>query len=309
MSKQYAKIIVNPAAGGHSIHRDWPSISRHLKENGLIFDYVFTEGAGHATELAKHAADTGCKYVIAVGGDGTISEVVNGILSSAHADDLILGIVSAGTACSFARSVNIPMDLNRSSNILIGGKRMSIDVGIVNYMSKGQHLRRYFVNEVDLGFGATVVQAAKTIPNYFGRKANYLPYVLGGLESLFLHKNKPVSLHMEDNTEYTCDCAMMVIANGAYFGGGMCLAPGARPNDGLLDMIIFGNMSKSEMIKIFPLTYQGHHINQDKVRLQRITSVSVQCDKDILVEADGELLGEGPASFAILPSALNIVVP
>ena len=309
MSNQYAKVIVNPAAGGYSIHREWPSISERLKENGLMFDHVYTDGVGHATELAKHAADAGCKYVIAVGGDGTISEVANGILGSAHADDIVLGIISAGTACSFARSVNIPLDPNRSSNILTSGNRMSIDVGIVNYMSKGQHLRRYFINEVDLGFGATVVRAAKTIPNYFGRKANYLPYVLGGLGSLFIHKNKHVSLHMEDNTEYTCDCAMMVIANGAYFGGGMCLAPSAKPNDGLLDMIIFGNMSKSEMIRIFPLTYQGRHINQDKVRLQRITSVSIQCDEDILLEADGELLGEGPVSFSILPSALSIVVP
>jgi YegS/Rv2252/BmrU family lipid kinase len=308
MSVQYARAIVNPAAGGHAIYREWPRLSKRLVNDGLLFDYVYTEGVGHAMELAKAAVDTGYHYIIAVGGDGTINEVVNGIFNSTGSHNTILGIVSAGTTCSFARSVGIPLEPIGSCRLLTGQNRLSIDVGIVEYKSKGQHLRRFFVNEADVGFGATVVEASKRLPNYFGRKINYLPHVLGGVGSLFRYRNKRIALRVEDEAEDTCVCAMVVIANGTYFGGGMCLAPDAKPNDGLLDMIIFGDMRKSEMMKIWTMTYNGRHISHQKVRLRKIRNVALQCDEKILVEADGELLGEGPVSFSVLPSALNIVV-
>ncbi|MFC2067163.1 diacylglycerol/lipid kinase family protein [Chloroflexota bacterium] len=308
MSIQYARAIVNPAAGGHSIYREWPSLSKRLMGNGLLADYVYTEGVGHAMELAKAAADTDYKYIIAVGGDGTVSEVVNGILNSTGSHDVVLGIVSAGTACSFARSVGIPIDPVGSCKPLTGQNIMSVDVGIVEYMNKGQRLRRYFINEADVGFGATVVEASKVMPNYLGRKINYLPHVLGGIGSLLSYKNKRIYLRVEDEAEYNCACWMLVVANGNYFGGGMCIAPDARPNDGLLDMIIFGDMSKSEMMKVWTMTYQGRHVNHNKVRLRKIKNLAVRCADKILVEADGELLGEGPVSFSVLPSALRILV-
>jgi len=308
MSIQYARAIVNPAAGGHSIYREWPQISQRLIDKGLLFDYVYTEGVGHAIELARAAANTDYRYIIAVGGDGTVNEVVNGILNSNGAHNTIIGIVSAGTTCSFARSVGIPLDPVSSCSLLTSRNRLSIDVGIVEYKSEGQHLHRFFVNEADVGFGATVVEASKHMPKPFGRKINYLPHVLGSVGSLFSYKNKRVVLRVEDGSEDICVCTMVVIANGAYFGGGMCIAPDAKPNDGLLDMIIFGDMGKSEMMKIWTMTYNGRHISHQKVRLRKIRNVALQCDEKILVEADGELLGEGPVSFSVLPSALSIVV-
>ena len=308
MSVQYARAIVNPAAGGRSIYREWPRISKRIIDKGLLFDYVYTEGAGHATELARAAANAGYRYLIAVGGDGTVNEVVNGILNSSGSHDTILGIVSAGTTCSFARSVGIPPDPVSSSSLLISQNRLSIDVGIVEYKSEGQHLHRFFINEADVGFGAIVVEASKRLPNYFGRKINYLPHVLGGVGSLFGYKNKRIALRVEEEVEDTCICTMVVIANGSYFGGGMCIAPDAKPDDGLLDMIIFGDMGKSEMMKIWQMTYNGRHVSHRKVRSRKIRSVAIQCDEKILVEADGELLGEGPVSFSVLPSALSIVV-
>ena len=308
MSVQYARAIVNPAAGGRSIYREWPRISKRIIDKGLLFDYVYTEGAGHATELARAAANAGYRYLIAVGGDGTVNEVVNGILNSSGSHDTILGIVSAGTTCSFARSVGIPLDPVSSSSLLTSQNRLSIDVGIVEYKSEGQHLHRFFINEADVGFGAIVVEASKRLPNYFGRKINYLPHVLGGVGSLFGYKNKRIALRVEEEVEDTCVCTMVVIANGSYFGGGMCIAPDAKPDDGLLDMIIFGDMGKSEMMKIWQMTYNGRHVSHHKVRSRKIRSVAIQCDEKILVEADGELLGEGPVSFSVLPSALSIVV-
>jgi len=308
MSVQHARAIINPAAGGRSIYREWPLINKRIIDKGLLFDYVYTEGAGHATELARTAANAGYRYLIAVGGDGTVNEVVNGILNSSGSHDTILGIVSAGTTCSFARSVGIPLDPVSSSDLLTSRNRLSIDVGIVNYKSEGKHLQRFFINEADVGFGATVVEVSKRLPTYFGRKINYLPHVLGSVGSLFGYKNKRIALRVEEEVEDTCVCMMVVIANGSYFGGGMCIAPDAKPDDGLLDMIIFGDMGKSERMKIWQMTYNGRHVSHHKVRSRKIRSVAIQCDEKVLVEADGELLGEGPVSFSVLPSALSIVV-
>ncbi|MFC1904086.1 diacylglycerol/lipid kinase family protein [Chloroflexota bacterium] len=308
MSKLYARAIVNPAAGGHSIKREWPQISKRLIERDLLFDYVYTEGIGHAIELAKAAADTDYRYIIAVGGDGTVNEVVNGILNSTGANNTTLGIVSAGTTCSFARSIGIPLNPFTSCNLLNGQNRLTIDVGILKYRIKGQQLHRFFVNEADVGFGATVVEASKKIPNYLGRKINYLPHFFGGFGSLLNYKNKCITINVEGEAEEVCVCAMVLIANGTYFGGGMCLAPDAKPDDGLLDMVIFGDMGKSELMQVWPMTYKGRHLSSNKIRLRRIRNVTFHCSEQILVEADGELLGEGPVSFSILPSALTIVV-
>ena len=308
MSTKYARAIVNPAAGGHSTYRKWPLMSKYLSDKGLLFDYVYTEGVGHAIELAEAAVNADYRYIIAVGGDGTVNEVVNGILNSTDSHNTILGIVSAGTTCSFARSIGIPLDLINSCNLLTSQNRLLIDVGIVEYQSRGKQLHRFFLNEVDVGFGATAVAASKRIPNYFGRRINYLPCILGAVGSLFSYKNKRIALCVEDEAEDTCVCAMLVIANGAYFGGGMCIAPDAKLNDGLLDMVIFGNMGKSELIKVWLMTYKGRHVSHDKVRLRKIRNAVIQYTEKILVEADGELLGEGPLSISVLPSALNIVV-
>ena len=308
MSIQYAKAIVNPAAGGHSAHREWPLICKNLIDNGLLLDYVYTKGRSHAIELAMEAANSDYRYIIAVGGDGTVNEVVNGILNSAAAHNTTLGIVSTGTTCSFARSLGIPLDPVNSCNLLTSQDRLLIDVGIAEYMCEGKKLRRYFINEADVGFGATVVEAAISSPSRFGRKFSYLPRVIGGFASLAGYENKRITVRVEDENEDTYDCAMLVIANGAYFGGGMQIAPDARPNDGLLDMVIFGDMSKFELLKTWPLTYRGRHVGHDRVRILKIKKVTIQCAEKILVEADGELLGEGPVSFSVVPSVLTVVV-
>jgi len=308
MSVPYAKVIVNPAAGGYLIHREWPRISRQLQDIGLSFDYEYTEGVGHAIELAKAAADNGYRYLIAVGGDGTVSEVANGILCSTASGSIILGIVSAGTACSFARSVGIPQDYSSACSLLTGQRRLLIDVGVVEYKSKGQSLQRFFVNEAGVGFDAAVVEASKCLPKRFGPTINYYARVVRGLRSLFSYRNKRVVLCVENKVEAICTCTAVVVANGGYSGGGMHIAPHAELNDGLLDMVIVDDAGKFELLKIWPTLYGGSHITHPKIRVKKVASVAIQSSERVLVEADGELLGECPASFWLLPSALTIAV-
>ena len=142
MPEIYTKVVVNPSAGGFSVHREWPQISRRLQDVGLSFEYEFTEGSGHAMEIARHAVDSGYRYLIAVGGDGTANEVANGILNSRHSNNTVLGIVSAGTACSFARSLGITHHYTRDCALLAGQSRALIDVGVIQCHSPRKKWKR-----------------------------------------------------------------------------------------------------------------------------------------------------------------------
>ena len=307
MSVPHSKVIINPAAGGYSIRKEWPRISGQLKDIGLSFDYEYSEGAGHAIELARGAVDAGYHYIIAVGGDGTVNEVANGILSSTNSDKVILGIVSAGTACSFARSLGIAQDYVSACSLLTGQGRALIDVGVVQCWSQGRPLQRFFVNAADVGFGAAIVDTWKRLPNRFDHNINYILRTVEGFRSLFIHRNKWIKLRVGNKVETICSCAV-VVANGRYFAGRMQIAPHARLDDGLLDVVIVGDVSKSELLKIWPTLYSGSHIKHPKIRVKKTTTVIIESDEQLLVEADGEILGEGPASFWVIPSALTIVV-
>ena len=307
MSNQYARAIVNPAAGGHSTYRKWPRISKRLIDKGLSFDSVYTEGIGHAIELAKAAANTDYRYIIAVGGDGTVNEVVNGILSSTGSHNTILGIVSAGSTCSFARSIGIPLDPVISCSLLTSRNRLSIDVGIVEYKSENQHLHRFFVNASGVGFSAAVVHAWKYLPDRLGPNINHILRTIEGIKSIFTYRNKKIKIRVGNNIENIYGCAV-VVANGQYFADGMQIAPHAILDDGLLDIVTFGDVGKFERLKMWPTLYSGRHILHHKIREEKTTTVTIESDEQLLVEADGELLGEGPVSFSVLPSALSIVV-
>jgi diacylglycerol kinase (ATP) len=304
MSIPYAMVIVNPVAGAYSTHRKWPHISRLLKHIGLSFDYKYTEGVGHAIELAQAAAGSEYRYLVAVGGDGTVNEVANGILLSTSSGDTALGIVSTGTGSDFTRSVGIPRRYASACSYLSSSRRVLVDVGVVEYKSKGQSRRRFFVNAAGVGFDATVVEATERVPKYLG---GTVPYVVGLLRSLFGYRNTPVSLSIGGRSE-AARILNVVVANGSYLGGGMHIAPEAKLDDNLLDVLVIGDIGKFELLKALPTVYKGTHVNHPKVRMEKATRVTVESSERILVHADGELLGEGPASFWLVPAALNIVV-
>jgi len=304
MSMLHAKVIVNPVAGAYSTRRKWSRISKLLKYVGLSFDYEYTEGVGHAIELARVAASDGYRYIVAVGGDGTVSEVANGILHSTSPTETSLGVVSTGTGSDFARSVGIPRDYTRACSFLLSSRRRLIDVGVVEFKSKGQTLQRFFVNVAGVGFDAAVVEATERLPKYFG---GTIPYLGGLFRSLFSYRNKLVTLSVGGRVEAK-RILNVVVANGSYVGGGMHIAPKAELGDSLLDVVIIGDVGKFELLKALPMVYKGTHINHPKVRMEQAPHISIESSERVLVYADGELLGECPASFWLMPAALSIVV-
>lgn len=302
-----AKIIINPTAGGHSVRKEWLLMKKYLQDTGLPFDFEYTRSQGHATEIARVATDKGYPIVVAVGGDGTINEVVNGILASPKAKQTALGILSAGTACSLSRTLDIPHDYASACALLLETKRRVIDIGVVNYTHEGQATRRYFINEADVGFGAEVVLCSKDFPNNLGRNINYAPFIVSAARSIFSYRNKLLNICMDDQPEYQQLCAILVVSNGSYYAGGMYVAPHARIDDGLLNLMTIGDVEIAEFIKLWIMSYEGQHVKNDKVTLQTAVTVSVKSADKALVEADGELLGECPASFSIIPSALTVI--
>lgn len=298
-----AKVIVNPVAGAYSTRRKWPHINNRLRDIGLSFDYEYTEDVGHATELAKAAANEGYQNIVAVGGDGTVHEVANGILSS-NSSDIALGVISTGTGSDFIRSIGLPRNYDSACACLIGQRRLVIDVGVVEYQCKGQTSRRFFVNAAGVGFDASVVEATERFPKYLG---GTIPYLAGLFRCLLGYRNKPVKLCLEDKVEAMRILAV-VVANGCYLGGGMYVAPQARLNDGLLDVVTISDIGKFDLIKSLPMVYKGTHGKHPKVSMGKATTITVESSERVLVHADGELLGTCPASFWLMPVALNIVV-
>jgi diacylglycerol kinase (ATP) len=307
MSIPYAKVIVNPVAGGFYARKQWPQINKQLHNVGLSFDCEFTKGTGHATELARQASDVGYRCIVVIGGDGTVNEVANGILCSTHSDSTILGIVSAGSACTFARSLGIPRDCASACSLLIGQGRALIDVGVVECQSNGQPIQRYFVNTADVGLGSAIVDAWKRLPNHLGRSVIYSLRTIEGLSSLIAHRNKLITLHIGDEVLTICSCDV-IIANGQYFADGMQMAPHASLEDGLLDVLTVGDIGRYELLKLWPKLYSGGHIGHSKIRECKTTRVAIESDEPLFVEADGLIVGETPASFRVIPSALTVVV-
>lgn len=303
----YAKVIVNPIAGGCSSREKWPRINQRLHNLGLLFDHEFTRGVGHATEIARQAIDSGYHYVIAVGGDGTVNEVVNGILNSSDSANTIFGIVNCGTACSVAYNLGITRDYLSACSILTGKRRALIDVGVVRCWKQGQPVGRFFINVADVGFAAAIVDSWGNLPSRIGLKTSYALRTAKGLGCLFAHRNKLIKIRVGNTVDTFRGCAV-VVANGQYFAERMRIAPHAKLDDGLLDVVIVGDMNRLELLRVWPTLYNGSHITHPKIKEEKATEISVESEEQLLVEADGETVGESPASFSVMPSALTVLL-
>jgi diacylglycerol kinase family enzyme len=161
----------------------------------------------------------------------------------------------------------------------------------------------YFINGAGVGFDAEVADGIKRVPHFMG---STIPFVLSLLKLLPFYRNKDVCLNIDGRNEER-RVLSIVVTNGAYFGGGMRIAPQAVLDDRLLDVITIGDVHKAELLQVFPRVYKGTHVTHPKVRMHKAEQVSIECDKRILLQADGELLGSGPVTFRVVPAALTVI--
>ena len=174
----YARVIVNPVAGAGRAAHEWRHIHSWLKHNGISFEHDLTESPGHATELAKSAAERGYEMVVSVGGDGTINEIVNGLYDSGAIKDVTLGIISTGTGSDYIRSVGLPRQFQEACQRLVKPRKLLVDLGMAEYKNNGRKVKRLFVNFAGLGFDAEIVKATTQRFKALGSKPSYLAGLL-----------------------------------------------------------------------------------------------------------------------------------
>jgi YegS/Rv2252/BmrU family lipid kinase len=300
----YARLIVNPTAGAGRTAKKWPYIKALLKNTGLRFEHDITEAPGHAIELAKSAVNKGYKLVVSVGGDGTINEIVNGIYATGDMKDVELGIIGTGTGSDYIRTIGVSKYYQESCHHLMNPMKKSVDLGMVEFTQNGQPAKRIFANFAGLGFDAEVVKATtKKFKNFGGKPA----YLMGLLSTFTTYKNRQIQITINGQTENHKVCTI-VMSNGKYGGGSMLLAPNADPCDELFDVIIIGDVTKPDLLRSLPRIYKGTHLTHPKVMVKRTNLITISSDEPMAIQADGDLLGEAPARFTVLPSVLNILV-
>ena len=298
--------IVNPNAGSGRGKKDWQKISLLLEKEGLSFSVRFTDKKEDAIALTTEGIKSGFRKILTVGGDGTLNEVVNGVLlnSTCPALDISLGLIPVGTGNDWGKMFGIPSDYKKAVAIIREGKNMVHDAGYLSFRTGSDTKHRYFINIAGLGFESTVVKRTNYQKDH--GHSGKLIYFYNLLLSLLAYRNTRTEIVIDGEVIVT-DLFSLNIGNGRYCGGGMRQTPDALPDDGMLDATIIGDIGKFEIIRKLHMLYDGTILSHPKITGYRCRNVKVTSETDIWVEADGESLGHTPAEFGILPSAVKII--
>ena len=310
-------VIVNPESASGATRVGWPRIASDLSSHFGPFSCAFTAKAGEGAELAAEAARKGTKLIVACGGDGTISEVANGILASGK--DAELGILPSGTGGDFRKTIEIPARSRDAARILREGITRRIDVGRVTFTKRnGETDTRYFLGVASFGMSADVIERVKDgVPQWLPARApkwlsGRLTFGVSMLQTAVQSSATRVVVRLDEARERHLTVANLCIANARYFGGGMKIAPEAKLGDGQFDVITIGDLGPLKILTNSPRLYLGAHLGMPDVRheLARkvVTSPAVK-NAEIILEVDGELPGRLPATFQVVPQALRIRCP
>ena len=294
-------LIANPNAGRGAVSKALPRVESVLRNKNLAYRIVRTTHPGHATEAARQALSDGERYLVAVGGDGTVHEVVNGMVRDGGpvAADAVLGVVAAGSGCDFVRSFGLPPDTAQAAERLAGDRVRTIDVGTVTC---ADGTTRCFVNIAEAGLGGAVVARAANLGKLLGSAR----YAAGFW--LTLPRFRPAAVRLDADGQYHAWRAFnVVVANCRFYGGGTQISPNSDPCDCLLDILVMTG-PKSDSFTTLPKVYSGAHLPHRNIAELRTAQLSIEADTPFPVEADGELLGVTPASFGIIPSCVRLKV-
>jgi diacylglycerol kinase (ATP) len=308
-------VIVNPHSASGSTHENWAATASDLRAHFGPFAAAFTRHQGHATELAERAAGAGRSFIIACGGDGTINEVANGILRSGV--DVELGVLPSGTGGDFRRTLGMPHTNREAATALRDGKTRLMDVGKVTFRDHtGLTVSRFFLNVSSAGLAADVIKRVKSAKVF-----DWLPvesvrgkmnFAVSTLQEVLDLEADLVRVRFDDGEEHTIETIAFCVANARFFGGGMLIAPDAAINDGWLDVVNVGDLSTGRILINALSIYRGTHHELPEVKgtlAKRVEISSVVASKKVLIEVDGELPGELPAVYEIVPNALRVRVP
>ncbi len=303
-----AVFVVNPASDGGGTGKKWPEIAASARRHGLEVVERLTESAGHATTLTREAVAAGEELIVAVGGDGTVNEVVNGFFDESGTSlggQAALGVIERGTGCDFVRTFAIPKKTDRAVATVAAGRRRRIDVGRATCATPSGPQVRMFANIASCGMSGAVAERA----NATSKKLGGTPAFLFATVTTFLGWHN-VEFHVRaDDVERTLVANNVVCANCRYFGGGMQIAPDAEPDDGLLDVILVGDISKVDFVLNLHRLYRGTLGRHAKVEHLRARRIEITPVRTLPAEIDGEQPGTTPVVFEAVPGALDLIVP
>ncbi len=280
-------IIANPAAGHGKGASAIPKIKEELNRLGLGFDLVTTSHSGHGIQLARQAAVDGADVVVAAGGDGTVNEVLNGLMEARqiNSNRPALGILCAGRGNDFACAPGIPADLAAGCRVLRDGHRRTIDIGRV----RGGHFPegRYFANTVGVGFDAVVTIQAARLPRWGG----FFSFLIAILKTIFLYYKGPTVQIQHDGQLLTTSTLLVSVMNGRRLGDGFWMAPEAKLDDGLLDLVIGRQVSQTRILTLIPHIMKGTHLTQPEVTMVRAAHITITAIEGSLpTQSDGEII-------------------
>ncbi|HNN92912.1 MAG TPA: diacylglycerol kinase family lipid kinase [Pseudomonadota bacterium] len=310
-------LIVNPMARGGWLKKKWPVIEPILQRTLGPLDIVFTRQVGDGRPLAKKALESGAKLVLAMGGDGTASEVASGLLEYQDATSggepiASFGIIPAGTGGDLGRTLGTPRDIEAAAQAIARSPGRLIDAGRIDYIRhNGEPAHGYFINAAGAGVGGLVDMYAAESSRLFGGRAAYF---WASLRGTLNYKNAALRVFLDDEPARELRAYLVAVGNGGYFGAGMHFAPEARIDDGLLDVLFVGDLSFVEKVNLSRYIYSGTHISLPKmdyhkarrIRIELGESTGTAAPPPVLLDIDGEAPGRLPATLSVLPQAIRL---
>lgn len=300
--------IVNPVSASGRTRRRWRSHARAIREVlGRDFEAFVTEEPGHATALAKDAAVHGARTVVSVGGDGTLNEIVNGLLDGTGRPwnaETRLAVFSVGTGSDFVKTLGMSSDPRDVARRIRDGREVLIDVGLCEFAVSGAPASRYFVNVGEFGSGGAVVDRVNRTTKILGGKMSFL---LAILRTLPRYRNTRVAYEADGGPRTEAVANDFIVANGRFFGGGLQPAPRADLADGLLDIVIIGDVDFKTVRRNLKRLREGTHLDLPTVTHFRARDVHIHATEE-MIDLDGEYVGRHPTRFRVVPRALRLLV-
>jgi YegS/Rv2252/BmrU family lipid kinase len=295
-------VVVNPASGSGRSLRGWRALEAALRVEGLGFEAVVTREAGEGERLARDAVGSGFRRLLAVGGDGTLHEVLNGALAVSGLDsrELVLAVAPFGTGNDWARGRGVPREPLALARGLAAARTARCDLGRIEFTGALAGPPRHFINVAGAGIDAEVLAALPTGPARRGA------YLLGVLRALCSFRPSEFVLLADAHSEQG-PRLLVLAANGAYCGNGMRLAPQAAPDDGLLDVVTVEPLPLLAALRRLPRLFDGRLAGEPWVRYRRVACLEMQAVPPATIEADGQLVGTTPARVRVLPGAVSVL--
>jgi YegS/Rv2252/BmrU family lipid kinase len=298
-------VIANPRAGQGRVGRELAAVERGLAAQGLDYSLQVTSRPGDGTRLATAAMDDGFRFLVAVGGDGTVQEVVNGMFRDGRpiVDEPVLGVVPAHSGCDLVKSFGLPGDVEGACAHLRGERTYPFDVvKVVHTVPGGERATRYSVNLAEVGFGAGVIARAQRMPAWAGRARAFLAFW-----ATFVSTRSRAVRVEADRHVYEGRAFNVIVGNAQYASGGLRLSPRSWPGDGVLEVLVFMG-PRSDAYTLLPQIYRhGDHVPHPRIEeLRAKVRVAVDAERPLPIVADGELLGTTPATFQIVPRSIRL---